>query len=319
MGWAWNAAKPYEPLIVELYIGELPVGKGTADQFDIELAKANLGNGMHRFELGLDRLPASSPPFVIRAVIAGTETELLPSITLARIEDAESLLSGAEYVGKVIGIADGMLRGWVLNWHNPHEEPVFTLRDGDITILTRPIKGRTNVVIETGVTANAYSFELPLPVNILDGKQHFLSVLAGPSSQELPGSPLMFGPADVAAIGQSLAATVEKQQQLDRKLAMLQPEVDPAILERRITANILDRIDMLLNIHRDAIERRWRYCGGRWPHSFDYRRMARVMSLGRPTHLGPSKTNITKARRRLPSWPVLRRWSPTISKPNQKP
>jgi hypothetical protein len=255
VGWAWDAARPYEPVDVELFIGDLRVGRGSADRFDIELAKAKRGNGMHRFEVSLDRLPPGSPPYVVRAVIADTEEELLPALSLATIEDAESLQSGNEYLGKVTGIVDGLLCGWVLNWHNPHEEPVLTLRDGDINILTRPTRGRTNAVINTGVTVNAYRFELPLPGNILDGKLHHLSVLAGPAGRELTGSPITFGPADVGSIGQSLAAVFERQQQLDQKVALLEPGYDQALLERRITGNVLDRVDMLLNIHRDALER----------------------------------------------------------------
>ena len=255
VGWAWDAARPYEPVDVELFIGDLRVGRGSADRFDIELAKAKRGNGMHRFEVSLERLPAGSPPYVVRTVIADTEVELLPAVTLATIEDAETLQSGNEYMGKVTGIVDGLLCGWVLNWQNPHEEPILTLRDGDINILTRPTRGRMNAVINTGVTVNAYRFELPLPGNILDGRQHHLSVLAGPSGRELAGSPITFGPADVASIGQSLAAVFERQQQLDQKVALLEPGYDHAVLEKRITGNVLDRVDMLLNIHRDALER----------------------------------------------------------------
>src|SRR5580693_10176588 len=77
-GWVWDASHPYKPLEIELYVGDVLVGQGTANLFDVGLAKANRGNGMHGFEVRLDRLPAKSPPFVIRVVVAGTEMELLP-------------------------------------------------------------------------------------------------------------------------------------------------------------------------------------------------------------------------------------------------
>jgi hypothetical protein len=254
-GWAWDASRPYEPVQVELFIDDLRVGRGKADQFDIVLAKENRGNGMHRFEIGLDRLPASAPPFVIRSVIAGTEEELLPAITLTSIEDAERLLSGSEYIGKVTGVVDGMLCGWVLNWHNPHEEPVLSLRDGEANVLIKQAKGRTSAVVNAGVTVNAHRFELPLPASVLDGKLHVFSVLVGASGRELPGSPVMFGPADIASIGQSIAASFDRQQELERKVSSLQQGYDLSSLERQIASSVLDRVDMLLNIHRDAIER----------------------------------------------------------------
>ncbi|HEY5049173.1 MAG TPA: hypothetical protein VII49_14245 [Rhizomicrobium sp.] len=255
VGWAWDAARPYEPVYVELFIGSLLVGHGCADRFNIDLAKANRGNGMHRFELSLDRLPASPPPFTIRAVIADTDEELLPAIVLTTLEDAERLLSDNAYMGKLTGIVDGMLCGWVLNWHNPHEEPVLTLRDGDNRVLSRTVSGYTSAVIESGVTANAYRFELPLPGNILDGRQHALSVLVGAAGEELAGSPIMFGPSDVSTIGRSVATVFDQLQQLDRKLDSLQPGYDLSLLERTMTHRILDRVDMLLNIHRDGLER----------------------------------------------------------------
>jgi hypothetical protein len=255
VGWAWDASRPYDPVDVELFVASLRVGHGSARHFDIELAKAKRGNGMHRFELSLDRLPPGPPPYVVRAVVTGSEKELLPAITLSTIDDAERLLSGHEYMGKVTGIVDGTLCGWVVSALNPHEQPTLTLRDGDTDVLSRPAGGRIDAAIDSGATIEAYRFELPLPANILDGRPHFLSVLVGSSDRELAGSPLMFGPADVASIGQSLAMAFEKLQQLDSKMVTIQPNYDPALLEQRMTVQILDRVDMLLNIHRDGLER----------------------------------------------------------------
>jgi hypothetical protein len=255
VGWAWNSAKPYDPVVVELYINDVRVGRGPADLFDLELARTNRGNGMHRFQLGIEKLPAGAPPFIVRAVIAETEVELLPAIALETIDAAERLLSGNEYLGRVTGIADGMVCGWVLNWNNPHEQPSVTLFDGDAVVLSRLPLGRTTALIDNGVTADVHKFELPLPTNVLDGRQHALSVRVGASERELAGSPVMFGPTDVASIGQTLATAFDRLYQLDRKVTALQPNLDNGLLEKRIVAGILNRVDMLLNIHRDSIER----------------------------------------------------------------
>ena len=256
IGWAWDRSRPYETVDVELYIGELRVGGGPADRFDLELAKAKRGNGIHRFEVSLDRLPPTAPPFVVRAVIAGTDVELEPSLTLPTLDAAEQLVSSTKYLGQVTGIVDGMLCGWVLNWHNPHEQPILTLRDGETDVLTRLPTGHTAAAINAGLTANAHRFELPLPAKtLLDGKQHVLSVLVGASNQELAGSPIMFGPTDVASIGRSLSAAFEQIQFLEHRVSSLQPGLDGTTLERQVYTSVLDRVDMLLNIHRDGIER----------------------------------------------------------------
>jgi hypothetical protein len=176
-------------------------------------------------------------------------------VTLATINAAESLVSGNEYLGKVTGISDGMLGGWVINWNNPHEQPVVTLLDGEAVIAARLPVGRTKAVIESGVTANAHRFELPLPATVLDGRQHILSVRVGSSGRDLPGSPIMFGPTDVASIGRSLSVAFEKLHQLERDVISLRPSLDQTQIERKMTAVILDRVDMLLNIHRDSVER----------------------------------------------------------------
>jgi hypothetical protein len=65
----------------------------------------------------------------------------------------------------------------------------------------------------------------------------------------------MFGPTDVASIGHSMSVAFDKLHQLERDVFALRPSLDQAQIERRMTGNILDRVDMLLNIHRDSIER----------------------------------------------------------------
>ncbi|MGD0191543.1 MAG: hypothetical protein ABSD74_12450, partial [Rhizomicrobium sp.] len=158
VGWAWNSSAPYDSVTIELFINDVCVGRGPADIFDMELAQSNRGNGKHRFELSVDKIPPGSPPYVIRAVIADTESELLPAVTLPTIDAAESLISGNEYLGKVTGITDGMVCGWVINWNNPHEQPSVTLLDGETVIVARLPVGRTTAVVESGVTASAHRF-----------------------------------------------------------------------------------------------------------------------------------------------------------------
>ncbi|HTU32800.1 MAG TPA: hypothetical protein VMF66_03245 [Candidatus Acidoferrum sp.] len=254
-GWVWDPARPYEAIEIEIYSGATKLCHARADLFDLDLARGKFGNGMHRFEAKLDRLPPGNPPFLLRVVVAGTEIELGPSVTLPTLQAAERLLSGSEYLGRVTGIENGMICGWVVNRRNPHENPVLTLCDGDRVALTQPARERISTAVEAGVMATAYRFEIPLPASLLDGGLHHLSVRASQQGRDLEGSPILFGPSDVASVSRSLVAAFERLQRLDRRIEALQAPSDLALFEKQLTARILDRIDMLLNIHRDSIER----------------------------------------------------------------
>lgn len=250
VGWAWDRNAPLEAVDVELFIGSKKVGQGTADRFDPELLNAKIGDGCHRFEVALDSLPDTPPPFLVRAVVSGTERELEPPLTFSSLAEAEQLLEGSEYIGRVTGFVNGAICGWVLNCKNPHEQPEVTLYDGELSVLSETATRRIRATTETGTTVKAHGFSLPIPQSTADGDRHALSVRV--DDRTLPGSPILFGPTDLA---RSLASISERIQQLDRRLDVYQPDVDHAAVEKRIAIQVLDRVDMLLNIHRDAIER----------------------------------------------------------------
>ncbi|HEY1613339.1 MAG TPA: hypothetical protein VGF97_06555 [Rhizomicrobium sp.] len=226
-----------------------------ADQFDAELARTRHGNGAHRFELRLDRLPARLPPFLVRFVIADTEVELSPSISVATLDEAERLLVGSEYTGQVTGIANGAVTGWAFNRRNPHEQPKVTLRDGDKEVLTLAAGEQATMVMEGGLTANAFRFQLALPGDVLDGRLHAFSVTVGASRRELAGSPVLFGASDVGSIGRSLAAVLDRIEKIERRVDAIKPTWDVVQLEKQMMAKLMEPVDLLLNVHRDSIDR----------------------------------------------------------------
>ncbi|HLY04345.1 MAG TPA: hypothetical protein VKR31_01215 [Rhizomicrobium sp.] len=255
VGWAWDSKRPYDPLEVELYSGGILLARGKADRFDIDLARARRGNGLHRFELRLERLPGQAPPFVIRAVIAGTERELHPAITITTLQQAEDLLSGSEYIGRITGIENGMISGWVYNRRNPHELPVLTLRIGGNPVLSLPAGDQVVMADEEGTTNTVYRFRLPLPANVADGQLHVLSVSAGNTDRELAGSPVLFGPSDLASMSRGLIMTADRLTRIERRLDLLPVPGDIVTFENSIISRLLARFDTLLNIHRDGVER----------------------------------------------------------------
>lgn len=254
LGWVWDSNRPYEPVGVELYVGDILVGKGNADRFDIELAKANRGNGAHAFELRLDRIPTASPPFAIRAVVAGSEAELHPSITINRLDEVERLVSGSEYAGQVTGIENGVVSGWIYNRRNPHEQPAVTLRDGGLEVVTTSAVEQTSMNIDGGKTANVFRFQLPLPHTVTDGRLHAFSVCVGEAQRELTGSPILFGASDTTSVSRGLVSLFDKLDRLERRIEALQPAWDFPQFETQILKKMLNPVDMLLGVHRDSIE-----------------------------------------------------------------
>jgi hypothetical protein len=255
VGWAWDTGRPYDPLEIELYVGDVLVGQGNADQFDIELARARRGNGVHRFELRLARLPLEPPPWKVRAVVRGTETELLPPIAISTLEEGDILLVGSQYMGEVTGIADGMIRGWVVNKKNPHDCPVVTLRDGERAVATLTALEQAVEIIEAGVSATVFRFKIPLPANSLDGQLHAFSITVGSGNVQLPGSPILFGPSDAAFLSRMLVTLSDRVQQLEARLESNKIRIDPAELERKLAQKLLDPFDLLLGVHRDSVEK----------------------------------------------------------------
>ena len=255
VGWAWNPDLPYDPVDIEAYVDDLRVGDGCADGFDLALARANRGNGLHRFELRLDRLPDKPPPFNVRIVVANSDVELQPPVAVTSLDQAEYLLKGSEYTGRISGIFNGMVCGWVVNKRNPHEQPVVTLRDGTKELATVHAIQRESATTESGTTSDVYRFELPLPASILDGQSHTLAIAVSDSPRQLVGSPISFGPADANSLTSSLVSTLEKVDRLERRIAGLQPAGELQDSEKRIAGKLAERIDLLLNIHRDSIDR----------------------------------------------------------------
>lgn len=60
-GWAWNPACPHDLIDEEKFSGSVQAGHGKAKKFELELAKAEPGNSMHRFKAQRGRLLKRGP------------------------------------------------------------------------------------------------------------------------------------------------------------------------------------------------------------------------------------------------------------------
>ncbi|HYZ33109.1 MAG TPA: hypothetical protein VE684_12615, partial [Crenalkalicoccus sp.] len=77
-GWAWNASRPTERVVVELRLGDETVASAVADRDRHDLAKAGVGDGHHAFELPLrpEWVARRSELAVVVRAADGTESGL---------------------------------------------------------------------------------------------------------------------------------------------------------------------------------------------------------------------------------------------------
>src|SRR5262245_10566827 len=75
-GWAWDPAKPNDPVVVEISRNGRPIAAVTADRFRQDLLEARFGNGRHAFDVELPPDALKLDARVFSARIQGSEFEL---------------------------------------------------------------------------------------------------------------------------------------------------------------------------------------------------------------------------------------------------
>ena len=75
-GWAWDVARPNEPIKVEIYDGATLLAAVTADGFRLDLQNAGKGNGKHAFNYALPQSLRDGQSHSISVKYAGTSSEL---------------------------------------------------------------------------------------------------------------------------------------------------------------------------------------------------------------------------------------------------
>jgi sulfatase maturation enzyme AslB (radical SAM superfamily) len=87
-GWAWDAARPHERIVIDLYDHEERrlLASVTADQPRMDLVRAGKGDGRHAFSLDL-RTVTSKHAFTVSARVSGTSFMLARSPLRVELED----------------------------------------------------------------------------------------------------------------------------------------------------------------------------------------------------------------------------------------
>ncbi|MDV6344899.1 hypothetical protein [Nitrosomonas sp. Is37] len=243
-GWIWDRNKPYKPLEIELVVNDEVIAQTCADIFDINLAEQEIGNGKHAFILRAKSWPDYPLPVQLSIRIRGT-SHILATIEVQTLADLEGIAEIAP-IGHVDEIIEGELRGWAYDQANPSTPAlVDIIIDGEIVESLDCSSYRKD--LELGGYRDGYAgFSFPLPISLLDGKQHTISVCHSGTKRQLPNGAMLFGltkETELIKFISSLARTVKEfQTELTTELTTV---------EQRL----LERHEALLAIQRDNMER----------------------------------------------------------------
>jgi hypothetical protein len=252
-GWAWDRSRPYEPINVQLYIGETLVAGGPAAKFDRELALNQKGNGCHLFEFLLDRLPVGEGPFEINLLANDEAGSLCPPLNVATRTELEALLQKRNIVGKIEGIKNGALTGWAADLDSPENKPAVSVLFNGASLAKSVglAENRARLLHDDGLVL-AWRFSVALPREALNGQMHQISVTA--NGMPLQGSPLSFGPTEATGQTQSISALAMELAELRERVGVLPPNLNTEGLIDVLSSRVMDRVDMLMAIYRDGVE-----------------------------------------------------------------
>lgn len=244
-GWAWDSSRPYDPVEIEVFCGDVILATAKADGFSLELVKARKGNGMHMFYAMPDSLPNVPYPSSVQARVRGHAGVLSGAINIDSPLEFKGILPESffqRFEGYVDGIKGGFVLGWVINELSPSEPVEVELWDGEEVIVTATANHyRPDVESKIPEGGNS-GFELALPYSLLDGAMHNLRVLVAGTRHELGNSPLIFG----LGSGNALVKEILRLREMIQALEARQGE---------LTRDLIARFEALYSIQRDAFER----------------------------------------------------------------
>lgn len=239
-GWVWDYSKPYQPLEVELLINNEIIVQSVADKFDMALAEREIGNGKHAFSLSVKYWPELAFPAELSVRIAGT-THLLWQTIIQSPFDIEGLFE-IYPIGHVDGVVSGELRGWAFDLANPMEPFSVDILDDGIVIATINCTEYRKDLISAGYTNETCGFSFELPISLLDGQMHSLSVCYSGTQRSLPNGTLLYGLTKENALTKYIDKLIK---------TVIQYQSELATVEERLLA----RHEALLVIQRENIER----------------------------------------------------------------
>ena len=239
-GWIWDRSQPYQPLVVELLANDEVIAKSVADDFDMVLAEREIGNGKHAFKLRAKSWPELDLPVKLSVRIVGS-SHLLWS-TLIETQPEIVGLADATPIGHVDGVFEGELKGWAFDLTNPSESINVDILDNGEVITSIYCSEHRKDLSAAGYDAEYCGFSFALPISLLDGQTHLITVCYSGTRRTLPNGTFLYGITSESALTNHISNLV---------LAINKCQTELATVEQRLLA----RHEALLLIQRENMER----------------------------------------------------------------
>src|SRR5262249_21314140 len=134
-GWAWDPAKPNDPVAVEISRNSEPIATILADRFRQDLLEAQFGSGRHGFEIELPRDALSADARVFSARIQGSAFELNRSPFRCGPPQPGESRPAATHVDRLRADIESFSRAWKPSGHQSNRLSSVSARDGGVTHL----------------------------------------------------------------------------------------------------------------------------------------------------------------------------------------
>src|SRR5262249_21408548 len=134
-GWAWDPAKPNDPVVVEISRNGESIATILADRFRQDLLSAQFGNGRHGFliELPVDALSAGSRVFSAR--IQGSAFELNRSPFRCGAPQPAASRSADAHIDRLSAEIHSFSKTWKPLGNHSNRLSAISARDGGVTHL----------------------------------------------------------------------------------------------------------------------------------------------------------------------------------------
>lgn len=243
-GWAWDRSDTRRSVEVEIFAEGVRLGRTTANAFDPH--QPDWVKGQHSFQCRVSP-GLLVPPYAVRARILGSTCELDRAIEVTSQHEHVETLVG--YAGTVTGVGGGAIEGWVVSKADSSERVAVELHHQS-EVIARTVAGRPMPVApEYGA---GHGFRLPVPLSMLDGAVHRISLKVAGNGFELASSPMSL--ALLAADGildrlEQLEVGLERMKRLG-----VDREARIGTMTEQLGADLSRRFDALLMVQRNAFE-----------------------------------------------------------------
>ena len=131
-GWAWDARKPNDPVVVSISGEGQPITTVSAERFREDLLAAGFGNGHHSFVI---ELPGTLDGRVLSATIDGSDFELNRSPFRCGALSAASPHPSESHLEQLAADIERFSRTWTPHDHHANRLASVSARDGGLTRL----------------------------------------------------------------------------------------------------------------------------------------------------------------------------------------